>query len=168
LRHQTADSWITYDRCHKRRESRKIRDHDYCRACYPIMLGLPNVAIGRSWLPLEPFPNLIAATRWHRPDFWGDFAIGFLHELPMSLADNTETVAQLLPHLTSLSELPTPLKRHEPQLRVALEALKYDHRSLAGVAATLQQAYEFQQWHRESQALGFKTDSTGVTHGGLR
>ena len=119
------------------------------------MLGLPNVAIDKSWLPLEPFPHLIAATRWCSRDFWGDFAIGFLHELPMSLALDTEAVHQLLPHLTSLSGLPTKLKRYEPQLRAALEALSDEQRSLVGVAATLRDAYEFQQWHRERQARGF-------------
>ena len=155
LRHQTASSWITCDRCHRCRETRKIRDHDYCRGCYPIILGLPNVAIGSSWLPLEPFPLLLAATRWRNPDFWGDFSIGFLHELPMSLAYNTEAVALLLPHLNSLSGLPTALKRYQPQLRAALQALNYEQRSLVGVAATLRDAYEFQQWHRERQARRF-------------
>ena len=126
-----------------------IRDHDYCRACYAIRLGLPNVAIGRSWLPLEPFPHLIAATRWHSHDSWGDFAIGFLRELPMSLAHNTETVAQILPHLNSLSELPPSLKRYESQLRAAQEALNFDDRTIAAVAAILQSAYHFLQWHRD-------------------
>ena len=73
----------------------------------------------------------------------------------MSLAHSNETVALLLPHLNSLSGLPTALMRYEPQLRAALEALKYDHRSLAGVAATLRDAYEFQQWLRERQVRGF-------------
>lgn len=168
LQHQTTHEWFVCDRCHQSRWTRKIRDHDYCRACYPIMLGLPNVAIGRSWLPLEPFPHLIAATRWHSPDFWGDFSIGFLKELPMSLAHNIETVGLLLPHLSSLSGLPTPLKRYEPQIRAALEALSYDHCSLAGVAATLRDAYAFLQWHSEFLTQGLKTDCTGVMHGGLR
>jgi hypothetical protein len=66
----------------------------------------------------------------------------------MSLAHNSETVAQILPHLTSLSELPIPLKRYESQLRAAQEALNFDDRTLAAVAAILQSAYEFQQWHR--------------------
>lgn len=168
MRHQTASSWTTCDRCHRRREARTLRDHDYCRACYPIKLGLPNVAIGRSWLPLEPFPHLIAATRWRSPDFWGDFSIGFLHELPMSLAHNIEAVALLLPHLNSLSGLPTALKRYEPQLRAALEALNYEQRSLVAVAATLLDAYEFQKWHRECLTHGFTTHCAGVLHGGLR
>jgi len=155
LRHQTASSWIICDRCHRWRETRKIRDHDYCRACYPNILGFPNVAIDRSWIPLEPFPHLIAAIRWLSPDFWGDFSIGFLQELPMSLAHSNETVALLLPHLNSLSSLPTALMRYEAQLRAALEALKYHHRSLAGVTATLRDAYEFQQWLRERQVRGF-------------
>jgi hypothetical protein len=73
----------------------------------------------------------------------------------MSLAYNTEAVALLLPHLDSFSGLPTALMRYEPQLRAALEALKYDHRSLADVAATLRDAYEFQEWLRERQARGF-------------
>src|SRR5208283_790237 len=132
------------------------------------MLGLPDVPIDKSWLPLEPFPHLIAATRWCSRDFWGDFSIGFLHELPMSLAYNTEAVAQLLPHLNSLSGLPTALKRYEPQLRAALEALNYDQRSLAGVAATLQDAYEFQQWHKECLTHRFTTQCAGGFHGGLR
>jgi len=161
LRHQTADSWISCDRCHRSRETRKIRDHDYCRACYPIMLGLPNVAIDKSWLPLEPFPHLIPATRWCSRDFWGDFAIGFLHELPMSLALDTEAVHQLLPHLTSLSGLPSALKCYEPRLRAALEALNYEQRSLVGVAATLRDAYEFQKWHRECLTHGFTTHCAG-------
>ena len=54
-----------------------------------------NVAIDRSWIPLEPFPHLIAAIRWLSPDSWGDFSIGFLQELPMSLAHSNETVALL-------------------------------------------------------------------------
>ena len=162
MRHQTASSWIICDRCHRWRETRKIRDHDYCRACYPTILGFPNVAIDRSWIPLEPFPHLIAAIRWLSPDFWGDFSIGFLQELPMSLAHSNETVALLLPHLNSLSGLPTALKCYEPQLRAALEALNYDHGSLAGVAATLRDAYEFQRWHRECLTHGFTT-----LHGGL-
>lgn len=155
MRHETASSWIICDRCHRWRETRKIREHDYCRACYPTILGFPNVAIDRSWIPLEPFPHLIAAIRWLSPDFWGDFSISFLQELPLSLAHSNETVALLLPHLNSLSGLPTALMRYEPQLRAALEALKYDHRSLASVAATLRDAYEFQQWLRERQACGF-------------
>ncbi len=73
----------------------------------------------------------------------------------MSLAHSKETVALLLPHLHSLSGLPTALMRYEPQLRAALEALKYHHRSLAGVTATLRDAYEFQQWIRERLARGF-------------
>jgi hypothetical protein len=86
----------------------------------------------------------------------------------MSLAHNIETVALLLPHLSSLSGLPTPLKRYESQIRAALEALNYDHCSLAGVAATLRDAYAFLQWHRECLTHGSKTDCTGVLHGGLR
>ena len=132
------------------------------------MLGLPNVAIDKSWLPLEPFPHLIAATRWCSRDFWGDFAIGFVHELPMSLAHNIEAVALLLPHLNSLSGLPTALKRYEPQLRAALEALNYEQRSLVAVAATLLDAYEFQKWHRECLTDAFTTHSAGGLHGGLR
>jgi hypothetical protein len=66
----------------------------------------------------------------------------------MSLAHNTEIVAQILPHLTSLSELPIPLERYESQLRAAQEALNFDNRTMAVVAAILQTACEFQQWHR--------------------
>jgi hypothetical protein len=73
----------------------------------------------------------------------------------MSLAHSEETVALLLPYLNSFSGLPTALMRYEPQLRGALEALNYDHRSLAGVAATLRDAHEFQQWFRERQSRGF-------------
>jgi len=73
----------------------------------------------------------------------------------MSLAHSNKTVALLLPHLNSLSGLPSALMRYEPQLRAALEALKYDRLSLAGVAATLWDANEFQQWLRERQARGF-------------
>ena len=73
----------------------------------------------------------------------------------MSLTHSKETVALLLPHLNSLSGLPTALMRYEPQLRAVLEALSYDERSLVGVAATLRDAYEFQQWHRERHARGF-------------
>ncbi len=73
----------------------------------------------------------------------------------MSLAHSNETVALLLPHLNSLSGLPNALMRYEPQLRAALEVLSRDHRSLAGVAATLRDACEFQQRLREPQARGF-------------
>ena len=59
----------------------------------------------------------------------------------MSLAYNTEIVVQMLPCLTSLSELPESLKRYEPQLRFALDALKLDNRMLMALAATLQHAY---------------------------
>ena len=86
----------------------------------------------------------------------------------MSVAHSNETVALLLPHLNSLSGLPTALMRYEPQLRAALEALNYDQRSLLGVAATLRDAYEFQQWHRECLTHGFTTHCAGVLHGGLR
>jgi hypothetical protein len=86
----------------------------------------------------------------------------------MSLVFDAEAVHQLLPHLTSLSGLPTALKRYEPQLRAALEALNYDQRSLLGVAATLRDAYVFQQWHRECLNHKFTTDCAGVLHGGLR
>ena len=56
----------------------------------------------------------------------------------MSLAYNTEIVVQMLPCLTSLSELPESLKRYEPQLCFALDALKLDNRMLIALAATLQ------------------------------
>jgi len=83
------------------------------------------------------------------PGIWGEFSIGFLHQLPMSLAHNTEIVVQILPYLNSLSELPAPLKRYEPQIRFAIDELKWDNRLLLMVAATLQHAYEFQQWHQK-------------------
>ena len=79
----------------------------------------------------------------------------------MSLAHSNETVALLLPHLNSLSGLPTALMRYEPQLRAALEALKYDHRSLAGVAATLRDAYEFQQWSGNTKLAGLRQTARG-------
>ena len=70
----------------------------------------------------------------------------------MSLAYNTEIVVQILPCVTSLSELPESLKRYEPQLRFALDALKLDNRMLIALAATLQHAYEFMLWHRKHVA----------------
>ncbi len=131
------------------------READYCRACYPIILGLPNHAIDDVWLPVEPFQNLIAATRFiaatgrNGPGIWENFSIGFLHQLPMSLAHNTEIVVQILPYLNSLSELPAPLRRYEPQIRFAVDELKWDNRLLMFVAATLQHAYEFKLWHQK-------------------
>jgi hypothetical protein len=135
-----------------------MRQSDYCRACYPIILGLPNPAIDDSWLPIEPFQHLIAATRFiaatgrYGPGIWADYSINFLLQLPMSLAYNTEIVVQMLPCLTSLSELPQSLKRYEPQLRFALDALKLDNRMLMALAATLQHAYEFMLWHQKHAA----------------
>jgi hypothetical protein len=70
----------------------------------------------------------------------------------MSLAYNTEIVVQMLPCLTSLSELPESLKRYEPQLRFALDALKLDNRMLMALAATLQHAYELMLWHQKHAA----------------
>jgi hypothetical protein len=70
----------------------------------------------------------------------------------MSLAYNAEIVVQMLPCLTSLSELPESLKRYEPQLRFALDALKLDNRMLMALAATLQHAYEFMLWHQKHAA----------------
>jgi hypothetical protein len=70
----------------------------------------------------------------------------------MSLAYNTEIVVQMLHCLTSLSELPESLKRYEPQLRFALDALKLDNRMLMALAATLQHAYEFMLWHQKHAA----------------
>jgi len=70
----------------------------------------------------------------------------------MSLAYNTEIVVQMLPCLTSLSELPESLKRYEPQLRFALDALKLDNRMLMALAATLKHAYEFMLWHQKHTA----------------
>jgi hypothetical protein len=135
-----------------------MRQSDYCRACYPIILGLPNPAIDDSWLPIEPFQHPIAATRFiaaigrYGPGIWADYSINFLLQLPMSLAYNTEIVVQMLPCLTSLSELPQSLKRYEPQLRFALDALKLDNRMLMALAATLQHAYEFMLWHQKHAA----------------
>jgi hypothetical protein len=111
-------------------------------------------AIEDVWLPVEPFHNLVAATRFiaatgrNGPGIWGDFSIGFLHQLPMSLAYNKEIVIQILPYLNLLSELLAPLKRYEPQIRFAVDELKWDNRLLMFVAVTLQHAWEFQQWHR--------------------
>jgi hypothetical protein len=122
------------------------------------ILDLANHAIDDVWLPVEPFQNLIAATRFiaatgrNGPGIWGDFSIGFLHQLPISLAHNTEIVVQILPYLNALSELPAPLKRYEPQIRFAVDALKWDNRVLMVVVATLQHAYEFHQWHRKHVA----------------
>ena len=70
----------------------------------------------------------------------------------MSLAYNTEIVVQILPCLTSLSELPESLKHYEPQLRFTLEALKLDNRMVTGLAATLQDAYEFMLRHEKHVA----------------
>jgi len=154
LRHECYYTWTTRDRCHRKCETRKVRQADYCRACYPIILGLPNPAIDDSWLPVEPFQHLIAATRFiaatgrHGQGIWADYSIAFLHQLPMSLAYNTEIVVQILPYLTSLSELPEPLKRYEPQLRFAFDVLKLDNRVLMVLAATLQHAHEFKLWHQ--------------------
>ena len=114
--------------------------------------------IDDSWLPLEPFQHLIAATRFiaatgrYGPGIWADYSINFLLQLAMSLAYNTEIVVQMLPCLTSLSELPESLKRYEPQLRFALDALKLDNRMLIALAATLQHAYEFMLWHQKHAA----------------
>ena len=125
MRHECYYTWTTRDRCRRKCETRKIRQSDYCRACYPVILGLPNPAIDDFWLPLEPFQHLIAATRFiaatgrYGPGIWADYSINFLLQLPMSLAYNTEIVVQMLPCLTSLSELPESLKRYEPQLRFA-------------------------------------------------
>ncbi|HXN23420.1 MAG TPA: hypothetical protein VOA41_11835 [Candidatus Dormibacteraeota bacterium] len=120
------------------------------------MLGRSNVAIDDRWLPVEPFPHLMAATRWAEPTVWGQFAVRFLYELPLSLSNNTEVVVQFLPHLTSLSELRAVLTRYVPQLRVAFEACGYDDRILTSVAATLEHAYEFWKGHdnylRETEA----------------
>lgn len=149
---------MTCDRCYETREIRKVWGHDYCRACYPVMLGLWNVAIDDRWLPIEPFAHLIAATRWAEPTVWGQFAVRFLCELPLSLSNNTELVVQFLPHLTSLSELPPALTGYIPQLRFAREACGYDNRILGMVAAILEHAYEFWKWHdnylRETEARG--------------
>lgn len=62
---------MTCDRCLEARETRKVWGHDYCRACYPVILGLSKVAIDDRWLPIERFPHLIAATRWAEPTLWG-------------------------------------------------------------------------------------------------
>ncbi len=83
----------------------------------------------------------------------------------MSLAYNTKIVVQMLPHLTSLSELHAPLKRYEPQLRFAVDALKWDNRVLMFVAATLQHAYEFQQWHQKHVAERNARDQYLAAHG---
>ncbi len=149
MRHECCYTWTTCDRCHRARETRKIRRADYCRACYPIILGLPDPAIDDSWLPLEPFEHLIAAARFiaaterYGPGFWENYSIGFLRELPISLAYNTEIIVQILPYLNSLSELPAPLKRYEPQLRFALDAVKLDNTMLMALTATLHHIYEF-------------------------
>jgi hypothetical protein len=118
----------------------------------------PNHAIDDVWPPVEAFHNLIAATRFiaatgrNGPGIWRDFSIGFLHQLPMSLAHNTEIVLQILPYVNSFSELPAPSKRYEPQVRFAVNELKWDNRVFMVVAATLQHAYEFQQWHQKHVA----------------
>ena len=116
LRHECCYTWTTCDRCHRKSETRKIRGSDYCRGCYPIILGLPHPVIDDSWLPLEPFEHLIAAARFiaaterYGPGFWANYSIGFLLQLPISLAYNTDIIVQILPYLNSLSELPAPLQ----------------------------------------------------------
>jgi hypothetical protein len=159
LRHECSYRWwTTCDRCHRQCETRKIRGADYCRACYPIILGLSDPAIDDSWLPVEPFQHLIAATRFlaatekYGSGIWADYSIGFLLQLPMCMAYNTEIIVQILPYLNSLSELPESLKRYEPQLRFALDALKLDNRMLMALAATLKHAYEFMLWHQKHAA----------------
>ena len=158
LRHECCYTWTTCDRCHRARETRKILRSDYCRACHPIILGLPDSVIDDSWLPLEPFEHLIAAARFiaaterYGPGFWENYSIGFLRELPISLAYNTEIIVQILPYLNSLSELPAPLKRYEPQLRFALDAVKLDNTMLVALTATLHHIYEFKLWHQKHVA----------------
>jgi len=121
-------------------------------------LGLPDPAIDDSWRPLEPFEHLIAAARFiaaterYGPGFWENYSIGFLRELPISLAYNTEIIVQILPYLNSLSELRAPLKRYEPQLRFALDAVKLDNTMLMALTATLHHIYEFKLWHQKHVA----------------
>lgn len=171
LRREYYNWRITCDRCHRNIETRKIHQSDYCRACYPIILGLPNPVIDDAWLPVEPFEHLISATRFiaatgrNGAGIWEDFSIGFLHQLPISLAYNTEIVVQILPYLTSLSELPAPLKRYEPQLRFAVDELKWDNRTLMFVVATLQHAWEFQQWHQKHVGERNARDQYFAAHG---
>ncbi len=146
MRHETA--YTTCDECNKRGETRSIAGGEYCRDCYPRVRGLEHGGIDDLWLPLKPFHDLMAATRWTCPKYWGRLAIQFLRELPMSLSENAAFVIEFVSYLTRLSELPDSLKRYEPQLRCAIDAVGADERMLGGVAATLTEAYEFMKWHR--------------------
>ncbi len=146
MRHETA--YTTCDECNKRGETRSVAGGEYCRDCYPRVRGLEHCGIDDLWLPLKPFRDLMAATRWTCPKYWGRLAIQFLRELPMSLSENAALVIEFVSYLTRLSELPDSLKRYEPQLRCAIDAVGANERMLGAVAATLTKAYEFMKWHR--------------------
>ena len=146
MRHESA--YATCDECHDRGETRAVADGDYCRDCYPRVRGMEDGGIDDLWLPLRPFRNLIAATRWTSPKCWGGFAVQFLRELPLSVSENMDLVIQLVPYLRRLSELPDSLKRYAPQVRCAISALGYNEWMLGSVGATLVEAYEFMKWHR--------------------
>ena len=146
MRHETA--YTTCDECNKRGETRPVAGGEYCRDCYPRVRGLEHGGIDDLWLPLKPFRDLMAATRWTCPKYWGWLAIQFLRELPMSLSENAALVIEFVSYLTRLSELPDSLTRYEPQLRCAIDAVGANERMLGSVAATLTEAYEFMKWHR--------------------
>jgi hypothetical protein len=94
--------------------------------------------LNRFKISMQLLGSLWLRERWSRN--LGGFSIGFLHQLPMSLAHNAEIVIQMLPYLNSLSELPAPLKRYELQIRFAVDGVKWDKRLLMFVVATLQYA----------------------------
>ena len=146
MRHETA--YTSCDECSKRGETRSVASGEYCRDCYPRVRGLEQCGIDDLWLPLKPFRNLKAATHWTCSKHWGWFAVQFLRELPMSLSENEALLIQIVPYLTRLPQLPDSLKRYEPQLRCAINAVGADEWMLGSVAATLTEAYEFMKWHR--------------------
>jgi hypothetical protein len=146
MRHESTN--ITCDVCDGRGPTRAVVGGDYCRLCYPRVRGLNDIGIDDLWLPVKPLRNLMAATRWISPNWWGEFAVQFLRELPMSVSENKDLVIQLAPYLGRLSALPDSLKRSESQVRGAIDAAGYNEWMLGTVAATLEEACEFMEWHR--------------------
>jgi len=82
-----------------------------------------------------------------------NYSIGFLRELPISLAYNTENYRPDI----ALPKFATPnclrrLKRYEPQLRFALDAVKLDNTMLMALTATLHHIYDFKLLHQKHVA----------------
>ncbi|MGH9683002.1 MAG: helix-turn-helix domain-containing protein [Candidatus Acidiferrales bacterium] len=156
------------DACFLVRETRKVWGHDYCRVCYPAKLGLPHVPVDDRWLPVEPFPDLMAATRWFGPMVSGQLAVEFLRELPQSLSNNAELVMQFVPYMMLLSELPEDIKHYEPQLRFAIDVCKNHNRILGLAGATLEYAYECWKWHDNYLKEGESRAAFFAAHGMLQ